>query len=446
MVTRAKRLIATTQNAVPEGTFAVGIGMAVAGVMAYVFQSVAGRSLSKPDYAALNSLWVVTFILAPGFFLPLEQEVGRALAHRRANGDGGLPIVKRAASLGAILTVLILILIGVTSPFVVGPLFHDDWSLVAWLCVALVAYFGQHMGRGIVAGNARFKPYGILMGSEALLRAIPAMALAAFSVKSTGWFAACFALAAVVAIGVAFRGELARLAPGPVASWGELSHALGWLLTGSVMAQLLGYSAFLAVVVLKTEGQRAMAGDFTQGFFTARIPILLFQAIQAAMLPKLANLLAAGRTQDFKNALKKLSIVVAAVGLLGILGSAAVGPIAGKILFGKQFVLSRSDLIMLAAGNAAFTFALTLGQALIALKAYQRTAISWALGVVSFGIAVAVTENTGLFARGEISFLVGSFVALGVMGAMLVNRLRGGIPTDTGEEFVEAIGHELPAI
>ncbi|MGB2757909.1 MAG: hypothetical protein WBD02_09645 [Acidimicrobiia bacterium] len=442
MATRAKKLIASTQKAVPEGTFAVGIGMAVAGVMAYVFQSVAGRSLSKPDYAALNSLWVVTFILAPGFFLPLEQEVGRALAHRRANGEGGLPIVKRAASLGAMLTAVILILIAVTSPYLVGPLFHDNWALVGWLCVALVAYFGQHMGRGIVAGNARFKPYGILMGSEALLRAIPAVVLAVLAVKSPGWFAAAFSLAAVLAIGVAFRGELARLTAGPAASWGELSHALGWLLTGSVLAQVLGYSAFLAVVALKTDAQRSMAGDFTQGFFTARIPILLFQAIQAAMLPKLANLLGAGRTQDFKNALKKLTIVVAGVGILGILGSAAVGPIAGKVLFGKGFVLGRSDLIMLAAGNAAFTFALTLGQALIALKCYARTAISWALGVVGFAATLLATKNSEVFARGEISFLVGSVVGLAVMMGMLAQRLQGDIPVGTGNGLVEAIEHE----
>ena len=68
----------------PEGTFAVGAGLAVAGVTTYLFQILAFRGLSKPDYGALNALWVFVFVLAPGIFLPLEQEVGRAIAARRA--------------------------------------------------------------------------------------------------------------------------------------------------------------------------------------------------------------------------------------------------------------------------------------------------------------------------------------------------------------------------
>ncbi len=439
---RARTLVASAKEAVPEGTMSVAVGMAVAGVMAYVFQSIAGRTLSKPDYAALNSLWVMTFILAPGFFLPLEQEVGRALAHRRAEGQGGLPIVKRAGMLGAGLTLIILLLIGISSPFLVGPLFHDDWSLVGWLCVAIVAYFGQHMGRGIVAGNARFRPYGVLMGAEAILRAIPAIALAAFALKSPGWFGAAFSLAAVVAIAVAFRGELRRLLPGPLASWSELSHALGWLLTGSVMAQLLGYSAFLAVVTLKAPEQRDLAGDFTQGFFTARIPILLFQAIQAAMLPKLANLIGAGRAEDFRLGLRKLCVVVGAVGILGVIGSAVAGPFAGKALFGDKFILERTDLIMLAAGNAAFTFALTLGQALIALKSYASTAMSWATGMIAFLATVALTSKMELFARAELSFLIGSAAALVAMLTLLRVRLARGIPTGSTDDLIEAIEHE----
>ena len=67
---------------VPEGTFSVGAGLIVSGITTYAFQILAFRGLSKPDYAALNALWVFVFVLAPGVFLPLEQEVGRALAAR----------------------------------------------------------------------------------------------------------------------------------------------------------------------------------------------------------------------------------------------------------------------------------------------------------------------------------------------------------------------------
>ena len=94
---RAQRLIEAAKKPVPEGTFAVGLGLVVSGITAYVFQILAFRALPKAEYTALNGLWVIVFVLAPGFFLPLEQEVGRALAHRRAQDIGGGPVVRRAA-------------------------------------------------------------------------------------------------------------------------------------------------------------------------------------------------------------------------------------------------------------------------------------------------------------------------------------------------------------
>src|SRR5205814_10299032 len=85
-VERARRMV-------PEGTFAVGAGLAISGITAYGFQILAFRGLSKPDYAALNALWVFVFVLAPGVFLPLEQEVGRAVSARRVRGVGGGPVI-----------------------------------------------------------------------------------------------------------------------------------------------------------------------------------------------------------------------------------------------------------------------------------------------------------------------------------------------------------------
>ena len=97
---RAESLIAALP--LPDGTFAVGVGLLVAGVTTYLFQILAFRGLSKPDYGALNALWVFVFVLAPGIFLPVEQEVGRALAARRAHGIGGAPVIRRAGVIGLI--------------------------------------------------------------------------------------------------------------------------------------------------------------------------------------------------------------------------------------------------------------------------------------------------------------------------------------------------------
>jgi hypothetical protein len=74
---------------VPEGTIPVAIGLVITGLSAYAFLSLTRYGLGTDASTPVNQLWFATFILAPGFFLPVEQEVGRALAHRRALGEGG---------------------------------------------------------------------------------------------------------------------------------------------------------------------------------------------------------------------------------------------------------------------------------------------------------------------------------------------------------------------
>lgn len=434
-------------SALPEGTFAVGAGMAVAGIGSYLFQAFAGRTLSKPDYAALNSLWVITFVLAPGFFLPLEQEVARALSHRRARGLGGAPLVKRAAMLGGLMTTGLVLAVVIAAPWLKDTFFHGNSVLVLSLIIALVAYYAQGLTKGVLSGNGRFGGYGLVMGSEAVIRMIPAFIFMVLSVTVPGPYGIAFALAAACSVVVGLWGQHGLMKPGPSAPWSELSTALGLLLVGSVLAQLLGYSAFLGVELVKGPGQRAAAGDFAQGFFTARIPILLFQAVQAALLPKLSSLLGKGRKDDFVNGLKKLVVIVAGVGLLGVVGSFFFGPLAGRILFGKKFILDRQDLTLLAIGNAFFIIALTLGQAVIALRAYGRAALAWASGIAVFVVMIAVissgpTNAHDLFRRAEYSFVGGAAFASIVMAVGLMLRLRRDIPIDTVDEMVGDIAHE----
>src|SRR5215468_1111733 len=111
MSRRAQRIIEAAQKVpVPEGTYAVGLGLLISGLTAYAFQIIAFKALDKPAYAALNGLWIFVFVVAPGFFLPLEQEVGRAVADRRSRSLGGGPVVRKAAQAGALLAISLMVL------------------------------------------------------------------------------------------------------------------------------------------------------------------------------------------------------------------------------------------------------------------------------------------------------------------------------------------------
>jgi O-antigen/teichoic acid export membrane protein len=186
----------------------------------------------------------------------------------------------------------------------------------------------------------------------------------------------------------------------------------------------LGYSPFLGAQVLATTSQRGAVADFIVGLYLSRIPIVLFQAIQATLLPKLSGLVGAGRHEDFQKTVQILVLVVVAIGALGVIGSLTVGPFVGKVLFGSKFHLGRLDLALLTAASGLFILALTLAQALIALLGHARATIGWLVGIVVF-VAVTAVSGPSLFLRLEQGSIAGGAAASVVMAAYVLNKLRG---------------------
>jgi O-antigen/teichoic acid export membrane protein len=443
MTQRGQRLLEAAQKPLPEGTFAVGAGLMVAGVTTYGFQILGFRALSKTDYAALNALWVFVFVLAPGIFLPLEQEVGRAIAARRVKGIGGGPVARRAAALGLAFAVTLAILAVAVAAFtpIVSSLFAGNAGLVVCLIISLFTYGFELLARGVFAGHGRFGAYGVSMAAEGTIRLVPVVFLAAAGVPNPLWYGLCLALPPMLATFVAMRGQKGLLPPGPDAPWSELSTNMSYLLFGSLFAQVLSYAPFLGAQVLATSSQRSAVADFIVGLFLSRIPILLFQAVQAALLPKLASLVSAGRNEEFRAGVRNLVVVVVAIGALGVLGGATLGPFVGKILFGSKFNLNQLDLALLAAGSGLFILALTLAQALIALLGHARAMLGWLAGIIVFTVVTAVAGNS-LFLRVEIGSIAGAGAAAGLMAIWLTIQLRAGIPQESLAALVEQIEHE----
>ena len=174
----------------PEGTYAVGAGIAIGGLTAYAFLSLAYRQLttvhSTVDYKAVFGLWVVVFTLTPGFFQPLEQEVGRALAHRRAQGIGGAPLVKRAATLGGILALLtVAASLAAVSP-ITSRVLHHEGILFVSLLIGIVVYYATYIARGTLAGNGRFGAYGTILAAEGIVRLIATVVLVIIGSRAPG--------------------------------------------------------------------------------------------------------------------------------------------------------------------------------------------------------------------------------------------------------------------
>src|SRR4029077_8024201 len=235
-------------------------------------------------------------------FLPVEQEVGRALAARRAHGIGGAPVIRRAGVIGLMFATglgIATIVLAVTTPLV-DNLFAGNVGLVICLVIALFTFGFELLARGAFAGAGEFGAYGVSMGAEGIIRLLPCIVLVAIGSTDPVGFGLCLAIPPALATLVALRGQHRLMTPGPEAPWAELSTNLGLLLGGSLLAQVLSYAPFLGAQLLATSAERVMVADFIVGLFLSRIPILLSQAVQAALLPRLAAQVSAVQTDDFR--------------------------------------------------------------------------------------------------------------------------------------------------
>lgn len=412
----------------PEGTIPVGIGLFIAGICSFAFFKVGTVALgSEEAFKPVVSLWFATFALAPGLFLPLEQELGRAISARRALGHGGRPVFMKVAALGAGLVLIASITLFAFGPWLANDYFGGNWIMVFALALSIASYAPTHITKGICSGSGRFRAYAVVLGADGVVRIVLCLALAAIGVTAVGWYGLAVAVAPLLGvIAVASRGQ-ARTEPGPPATWTEVTPNLGWLLLGSVMAAALVNAGPIATNLLAGDDEEALVTRFGYGVILARIPLFLFQAVQAALLPRLARLAAANEMHEFRSGLRRLLYVVAGVGVIGTIGAWLLGPFAVRTLYDAD--LSRRTLAVLALGSAFYMLGLAVAQAVIALHGHAQVALGWTVGMVSFVITTAFLDGE-VFRRVEIGLLVGSAAAAVVFALALRSRLASGALPD----------------
>ena len=262
-----------------------------------------------------------------------------------------------------------------------------------------------------------------MLAIDGAIRLVGALVLWGIGVNNAGAYGMCIALSPFVAVAV-----LPQTSGAPAA--GPTRALLGALERARLAARRLSADAGARLLVAarhqRGQGtgkeQALIVAGFTSAFFIARIPPLLFQAVQGTLLPKLAGLAGAGRHDDFRTGLKQLLVIVIGIAAFGTVAAYTIGVPIGKILF-PPFDIDPGDLALLAAGSGMFIISLTVAQALIALHGHKAVAFAWAVGVVGFFIGAVPISDLEL--RVEIGFLLGTSLTTLVMGIALYAAMRG---------------------
>lgn len=424
------RLVGAARSALstlPRGAIQVGGGLMVLGVTSYGFLLISARSLTPQAFAGLSVLYVLVYTVGPGVFLPFEQEIGRALSDRRVRGLGGGPLLRRALLLGTIVLAVVLALICAAGPELTHRLFDGSWLLFGGLVLSGFGLWGAHLSRGSFAGSGRFAAYGGQLATEGLTRFAACIVLAVAGVHAVGAYGLLLGGAFIVSVVVTVRFAPSLHEPGPEAHWDELTTAIGWLIAGSLLSQVLVNAGPVAVKLLATAADQQAAGQLLAGLVLARLPLFLFAAVQAALLPRLAALVASGAVQQFRSGIRRLLLTVLALATITVLVLGVAGPAVLRLLFGDKFHLGRSDLVYLSAATGFFMAANVLGNALLALQRFALAAAGWAVGVVVLGGLIAIP--TSLFPRVEHSFLLGAVASVLAFTWLLRHALSGDLRT-----------------
>jgi O-antigen/teichoic acid export membrane protein len=395
------------KSAIPEGTISIGAGMGIGAITAYISVILINKAVGGDSaYAGFGAFWSLIFVVGPGLFLPLEQEIARAVSHRLAQKDGAKPFLKLAFSIAIVIALIVGAIFAAFSPVFINHVFHNNGKLQIGFIIGIISFAFLHCSRGIFSGNHKFNSYGASLAVEGSIRFVIVLALSLMGVKDVGTYGIVMGLTPLLAV-IPFIWTINKLSTkGTPASKRELGTALSFLVTSSILSQALAYSPLFITSVI--EGENGTTSRFfTNAFFIARIPVIGFMAIAAALLPKLSSYHSKGEHTEFRTRFRKLFLLVIALCFIGIGGIALFGSALGKILFGEEkFGLNTSHFIVLAIGSCIFLLAQTLTSACIALQHYKAISIAYIAGFITLVITCLIFVNTEIATTLWVSYTI----------------------------------------
>jgi O-antigen/teichoic acid export membrane protein len=368
------------------GLLSAGVG--TAGVITYVYFSLASHNLPATEYGEIVVAWSAVFVTISVLQRPVEQFLSRAIAARRARGaEIGSALRAAAAFQAAIMVAFAGCALALRGPLEDG-LFSGSESLY-WIYVgAVLAFAVGFFARGYLAGEGRFAILAGLIIAESLARAAFALAVAigiadGQTAVALGIVAApCLSL---LVIPLAFGRWAAAEAPPPRSAPDEESESATTLTRGSAFAAAV-FAIMLSEQALLNAGPlllRAFEGAAAAGFIfnvlmLARAPLVVFQGVAISLLPHLTRVLSRGdRDGAFAGSVGGTLRAVAAFTVVVLAIVAAAGPELMQLAFGDEFTYDRVGLLLVAGGMGFYLAATTLNQAALADGQARRAAGCW---------------------------------------------------------------------
>jgi lipopolysaccharide/colanic/teichoic acid biosynthesis glycosyltransferase len=417
---RSDRYLPSTRYAhlTEDGTGFILAGSAVAGLGAYIYQFLGGRVLGAEAFAPVSVLLTIHFMVFVVVLLPIEQLVIRRLTLNWRTG--GVP--PRAVYLAGVVAG------GATlfAFFGVDRYLNGDMRFVAFVALTIVTHTGFAIARGHLAGNRRFREYGLASAGASLVRLAVAVAVLAVRPSASG-----FAIALIVGpIAVAAWRPFRQSDPDdgrPEISEAELEGMTErGLLSGLVLASAASQALLLAgPIVAGLLGAPAVQLSIVFATFTlGRAPLTFGYNLLARVLPPFTEMAARGERRELRAWARGMALAAIALGALATLIGFGAGPWIVRIAFGPDFAPDRMTAALVAGGVVLAGAGLFVGQILVARGRTLRLAMAWIAAVATATLAVLATPELEPVLRVAVGFIVGEAAALAalVTAALVTER------------------------
>ena len=317
---------APVRTPLPEGTIPVGIALLLAGFATYAFFQVGTVAVGGAEEFAPLAGAVVRHVRPGTRALPAARTGARSGHLPPPGARPGLPnrSCARWFASGRLMLGLALLGIAIASPFLASAYFDGNWFMVLALAMAFVGYAPAHLARGVCSGRAGSRSTRSSWAPTASCASCSASCWPSSAITAVGAYGMVIAISPLFAVAYVFRRGGLKTDPGPDGRL-ERSHAEPRLAAArlDLRRHPAQRRADRREPARRAENEDALVTAFSYGVLLARIPLFMFQAVQAALLPRLSRLAARGELVEFRAGLRRLIVVVIGVGVVGIAGSVA---------------------------------------------------------------------------------------------------------------------------
>lgn len=407
-----------TAGPVARGSVArVGAATVVTAVCGYAVLYLAARTLDPAGFSLFGVFWGA-FGLVTGAANGLLQEATREVRHsRHAPPSAGAPQthpmwVAAAVGLAAALA------IAVTAPWWSPHIFAASTGLsVVLLAVGLAGFCLHATLLGMLAGVGRWTAYGSLMVTDAVIRVLIALAsfLLGWGLVGFLWATVAGAVAWVLLLMVSTTARsAARLTTGGRVRTFLRGSAHSIAAAGASAILVMGFPVLLKA----TSGELGATGGVVILAVTlTRAPLLVpLTAMQGNLI---AHFVDDGRRAGRLKPLLMPAGAVLALGLVGIVAAAALGPWLLRQAFGPEYQTSGALLAWLTAGAVSVALLTLTGAATVAAALHRAYSMGWVGATVA--AAALLTLPLGLESRTVVALLCGPLVGIAVHLAALAH-------------------------